>query len=126
MKIMKISAITLFTRDMKKSNSFYSIIPGFELTYGGPDSDFTTYRVAKDPEMYLNLEKSEINTCDFGRIIFLTDDVDKLYHHLKNKDIIANLGIFETEPADAVWGERFFHMRDPDGYQISFAAKLNM
>jgi uncharacterized glyoxalase superfamily protein PhnB len=24
-------------------------------------------------------------------------------------------------PMNASWGERFFHMRDPDGYQLSFA-----
>ena len=125
MKITKISAITIFTKNMKRITSFYSVIPGFELTYGGPNSDFTTYRISKEPEMYLNLEKSKGNTCDFGRIIFHTDDVDMLYQHLKNKDIIAKIGIFETEPADASWGERYFHMRDPDGHQISFATKLN-
>jgi uncharacterized glyoxalase superfamily protein PhnB len=29
-----------------------------------------------------------------------------------------------TEPADAPWGERYFHVRDPDGHELSFARPL--
>jgi uncharacterized glyoxalase superfamily protein PhnB len=24
-------------------------------------------------------------------------------------------------PTDAPWGERYFHLRDPDGHELSFA-----
>jgi uncharacterized glyoxalase superfamily protein PhnB len=34
------------------------------------------------------------------------------------------LGFFENEPTNAPWGERFFHMRDPNGYQLSFAMPI--
>ena len=27
----------------------------------------------------------------------------------------------DTAPWDASWGERFFHMTDPDGHELSFA-----
>jgi uncharacterized glyoxalase superfamily protein PhnB len=30
----------------------------------------------------------------------------------------------ETPPADAAWGERYFHVRDPDGHELSFAKPL--
>ena len=30
-----------------------------------------------------------------------------------------------TEPADAPWGERYFHVRDPDGHELSFARPLD-
>jgi uncharacterized glyoxalase superfamily protein PhnB len=30
----------------------------------------------------------------------------------------------EMEPADAPWGERYFHLRDPDGHELSFAKLL--
>ena len=29
-----------------------------------------------------------------------------------------------TVPRDAVWGERFFHLIDPGGYELSFAKPL--
>jgi uncharacterized glyoxalase superfamily protein PhnB len=30
----------------------------------------------------------------------------------------------EAPPRDAPWGERFFHLTDPDGHQLSFARPL--
>ena len=30
----------------------------------------------------------------------------------------------DTEPRDAEWGERFFHVTDPDGHELSFARPL--
>jgi uncharacterized glyoxalase superfamily protein PhnB len=29
-----------------------------------------------------------------------------------------------AEPADAPWGERYFHVLDPDGHELSFAKPL--
>jgi catechol 2,3-dioxygenase-like lactoylglutathione lyase family enzyme len=61
---------------------------------------------------------------DFGRIIFHTENVDELYSYMKKDEFISRCAIFETEPADAPWGERFFHVREPSGYQLSFAQPL--
>lgn len=46
---------------------------------------------------------------DFGRIIFHAEDVDGLYRYMKEDGYFSRHAIFETEPADAPWGERFFH-----------------
>ena len=126
MKVTKISAITIFVKNMKDSCMFYSSIPKFEISYGGPDSNFTTFKISQSPDMYLNIEslssKQKIeNTC---RIIFHTEDVDALYYYLRNDDIISNLGKFETKPTNADWGERYFQMSDPDGYEIVFATPI--
>ena len=43
MKTNRISSITRFISDMKKSFEFYSKIPGFTLACGGPTNDFTTF-----------------------------------------------------------------------------------
>jgi uncharacterized glyoxalase superfamily protein PhnB len=29
-------------------------------------------------------------------------------------------------PRDAEWGERFFHLVDPDGHELSFARPLHL
>jgi uncharacterized glyoxalase superfamily protein PhnB len=29
-----------------------------------------------------------------------------------------------TEPRDAEWAERYFHLTDPDGHELSFARPL--
>ena len=136
MKVTKISAITIFTEHMKKSCMFYSSIPKSELSYGGPNSNFTTFKISESPDMFLNIEKipskqkaDELLNARFWnqdscRIIFHTDDVDALYQYLKNDDIVSKLGKFETTPTNAVWGERYFQIRDPDGYPIVFATPI--
>ncbi len=147
MKVYQISAITLKVKDMEKSCSLYSKIPGFRLTYGGKPSDrFTTFEIGKESKAttYLNLElieeeeendsydfykKSNLGgkskgSEDFGRVIFHTENVDRLYSYMKNKEYISKFIVFENEPTNAPWGERFFHIREPDGYQLSFAQPL--
>jgi hypothetical protein len=37
---------------------------------------------------------------------------------------IFKLISFENEPTNASWGERYFHIREPDGYQIAFAKPI--
>jgi hypothetical protein len=88
--------------------------------------------------MYLNLELSITNNNNhhhitdynsrkrqyFGRIIFHTEDVDRLYSYFKSNEHISSLISFENEPTDAAWGERYFHIREPDGYQLSFAEPI--
>lgn len=140
MKVYTISAVTLNIENMERSCNFYSHIPGFKLAYGGSATDsFTTYEIGggesrNNSKTYLNLElASLINTYykgnderkHLGRIIFHTEDVDKLYFYLKNNQDIFNAILFENEPKDAPWGERYFHIREPDGYQLSFAMPLN-
>jgi hypothetical protein len=70
-----------------------------------------------------NIPRDHLTTArrHFGRIIFHTDDVDKLYDYFKNNESISTDVIFENAPTDAPWGERYFHVLEPDGYQLSFA-----
>jgi catechol 2,3-dioxygenase-like lactoylglutathione lyase family enzyme len=143
MKIYKISAVTLIVENMERSCRFYSQVPGFKLVYGSSDGTFTTFEIEEEEhksKMCLNLELGINNNREppnhiaendngwkrqhFGRIIFHTEDVDRLYSYFKNNDSISNLISFENEPTNAAWGERYFHIREPDGYQLSFAEPI--
>ena len=148
MKVNRISAITLRVKDMGKSCALYSKIPGFSVTYGGKPSDrFTTFEIGKGSmtTTYLNLElieeeeendgsdftksnvekvKVKVNE-DFGRIIFHAENVDGLYSYMKQDEYISKSIVFENEPTNAPWGERFFHIREPNGYELSFAQPLS-
>lgn len=130
-KVYRISAITFKVRDMEKSCSFYSRLPGFKLVYGGANAQFTTFEITPEPRMSINLElsgnpsdKGSESKTDFGRIIFHATDVDDLYRFMENDKTILELANLEGRPSDAPWGERFFHIRDPDGYQLSFAQPI--
>jgi len=53
-----------------------------------------------------------------GRLIFYVTDVDAFWNHLRER------GFDPQIPQDAPWGERYFHMHDPDGHELSFAQPL--
>ena len=134
-KVTRISAVTLVIENMERSCCFYTQIPGFRLIYGGTSDDpFTTYQIGKHNNItFLNLELKSLSDndlhhkdhrVDFGRIIFYTDDVDELYTYFKNNILISNLILIENEPMNAPWNERYFHVREPDGFQLSFAQPI--
>jgi hypothetical protein len=52
-------------------------------------------------------------------VIFYDSEVDALYRR-----VIAAGYQPDTAPRDAEWGERFFHLTDPDGHELSFAWPL--
>ena len=126
MKVTKISAITLRISDMKKSVDFYSKIPNFKIVYGGSDSQFTSFLIDDASKSYLNLRINEVSAeaTHWSRIIFYVDDVDELFDYMENDETISRLGNLESKPVDAAWGERFFHVLDPDGYKLSFATPI--
>ncbi len=117
MTIECISAITLATQDMSPSVRFYQTL-GFEVIYGSEEASFTSFRVGKG---YLNLiaQPASRQWSGWGRVIFHVSDVDALYHHAVACELDP-----DTTPEDAEWGERFFHMTDPDGHEISFARPI--
>ena len=115
--IEKISAVTLRVANMMESVRFYRDVLGMELLYGGEDAGFSSLRAEDAQSAILNLEQGDRVT-HWGRLIFCVTDVDALWNHLKDRG-------FDPEiPRDAAWGERYFHMPDPDGHELSFARPL--
>lgn len=115
--ITGISAVTLATHDMARAVRFYRTL-GFEMLYGGDDASFTSFRAGPG---YLNLiaQPGERQWSWWGRAIFYDSDVDGLHARL-----VAAGYRPSTAPRDAAWGERFFHITDPDGHELSFAWPL--
>jgi catechol 2,3-dioxygenase-like lactoylglutathione lyase family enzyme len=117
-RVEAISAVTLATTDMAASVAFYERL-GFHLLYGGRGSPFTSFRAGGG---YLNLQADDAwmpPEAVWGRVIFHVDDVDAMY------EVTLAAGLTPSAPpADAPWRERFFHIRDPDGHELSFARPL--
>ncbi|WP_375595489.1 VOC family protein [Algihabitans albus] len=116
-----ISAITLATHDMARAVTFYETL-GFALKYGGADSAFTSFYAGSG---FLNLIATDPDPDPdrpiqwWGRAIFYVEDVDAFHA----KAVAAGLTP-EFDPQDAPWGERYFHIADPDGHDLSFAKPL--
>jgi catechol 2,3-dioxygenase-like lactoylglutathione lyase family enzyme len=115
--IEKLSAVTLRVLNMTGSVRFYRDVLGMELLYGGEGTEFSSLRAGDTQSAILNLEQGKPEA-RWGRLIFYVTDVDAFWNHLKDHR-------FDPEtPRDASWGERYFHMRDPDGHELSFARPL--
>ena len=112
-----ISAITLATHDMARAVAFYETL-GFVLKFGGPAARFTSFRVGSG---YLNLMSipDEHEWGQWGRAIFHVDDVDACYARAVSTGLRP-----EFSPRDGAWGERYFHILDPDGHELSFARPI--
>jgi predicted enzyme related to lactoylglutathione lyase len=115
--IESISAITLATHDMARAVRFYRML-GFEISHGGSDAGLTSFRAGTG---FLNLiaAPADRRWSWWGRTIFYVDDVDALYER-----VVAHGCQPQAAPRDAAWGERFFHLTDPDGHELSFARPL--
>jgi len=117
-EIRSISAVTFTTRDMGRAVRFYEAL-GFSMAYGGETEAFTSFRVGTES---LNLARADdsVPLTSSVRVIFYVDDVDAMYAH-----VLAQGFTPDTSPRDAAWGERYFHLTDPDGHALSFARPLS-
>jgi catechol 2,3-dioxygenase-like lactoylglutathione lyase family enzyme len=93
-RFASISAVTLATHDMKRAVHFYRAL-GFELASGGETAGFTSFAVGAG---YLNLIVAPREA--------------------------RAAGLAPEAPRDAEWGERYFHLTDPDGHELSFARPI--
>jgi catechol 2,3-dioxygenase-like lactoylglutathione lyase family enzyme len=115
--ITGISAVTLATHNMARAVRFYRILE-LPLIHGGEDAAFTSFR-AGDNFLNLIAQPQERRWSWWGRLIFYDPDIDALYARLVAAGVRP-----DSAPSDAARGQRFFHLTDPDGHELSFAWPL--
>jgi catechol 2,3-dioxygenase-like lactoylglutathione lyase family enzyme len=117
LRVEKISAVTLKVASMRKSVRFYKDVLDMEVLFGGEEAFFSSLRAKVAEYPILNLEQGRSVT-GWGRMIFYVSDVDAFWEYLRGK------GFYPESPRDASWRERYFHMPDPDGHELSFARPI--
>ena len=117
MTVEKMSAVTFRVLNMKASVRFYRDVLGMEIVFGGEDAFFSSLRAKGTEDPILNLEHGH-SVPGWGRMIFYVADVDAFWEYLRGK------GFNPESPRDASWGERYFHMSDPDSHELSFARPI--
>ncbi|WP_235023249.1 VOC family protein [Caballeronia glebae] len=114
--VESLSAITLATHDMPRAVGFYEAL-GFRIVYGGANEAFTSFAFGSS---FLNLTSETHDPIRFwGRVIIYVSDVDAFYRKALAHGIEPQFA-----PRDAPWNERYFHLTDPDGHELSFARPL--
>jgi catechol 2,3-dioxygenase-like lactoylglutathione lyase family enzyme len=122
-----LSAVTLVTDDMDRGVAFYRAL-GFELRGGAATPSFASFAVGSG---FLNLitrerlamsgtAKGAGGPRGWGRVILHVSDVDAFHARAVASGLRPH-----APPRDAAWGERYFHLTDPDGHELSFARPLD-
>ncbi len=106
---------------MSRAVAFWQVL-GLETTYGGSAEPFTSLIFGSN---FVNLQlvddsSDDIGPRGWGRVVFHVDSPDEVWNRFASAGYES-----ETEPKDAPWGERFFHIVDPDGHELSFARRLH-
>jgi len=125
-RIESLSAVTLTVADLARSTRFYESL-GFERKPGEDVPGFASYVLGGGAQpAYLNLLVEPQGRSGavgrfggWGRVILYVSDVDAFYARLVALGVVP-----EFAPTDAPWGERYFHLADPDGHELSFAQPL--
>ncbi|HKT92709.1 MAG TPA: VOC family protein [Paraburkholderia sp.] len=118
--IVALSAVTLTVSDIARSAPFYEAL-GFVQKAGPAIPGFASFELGGAAGVcYLNLLEGTHGAVNgWGRVILYVADVDAFYAHA-----LAAGAKPEFAPRDAPWGERYFHLVDPDGHELSFAKPL--
>jgi catechol 2,3-dioxygenase-like lactoylglutathione lyase family enzyme len=103
---------------MAAAVGFYRTL-GLEVAHGGETAGFTSLRVGDGQFLNLILMPPERRWSWWGRFILHVDDVDAVHARA-----VAGGLHPEAPPRDAEWGERYFHLTDPDGHEMSIARPL--
>jgi len=121
---MEINAITLGVADMAIALRFYVDTLQLPVVYGGGDSEFTSLQLGDN---FINLFLHDGPITFWGRVIVHVDDPDATHELITTAVVSGTLPEKCTPhaaPDDAPWGERYFHVNDPDGHELSFARPL--
>ncbi|GEM_PF-350914 len=114
--IAGLSAVTFAVSDMARALAFYRAL-GFRVKYGGETSSFASLVAGASFLNLIHVPNADVRW--WGRAIFYVDDVDAQYRRALDAGITPMFA-----PQDARWGERYFHVTDPDGHEVSFAKPL--
>jgi uncharacterized glyoxalase superfamily protein PhnB len=127
---MPMLSVTLAVKNMENSIEFYTQTLGFENSFKMADPDgnlvhadlvWKNVHLMLGPTTWLPEEVIPYRGSGVGLYILAeeNDDIDQYYAMVKGKDVNMVEDI-----TDQFWGDRSFSLKDPDGYQLTFAKTM--
>jgi catechol 2,3-dioxygenase-like lactoylglutathione lyase family enzyme len=116
---VSLTGLTLHVEDVERSTDFYTRIPGAVLVHHRP-GDFALLQVGEGRLGLLSARFLAKGAPGFHMEFSSTlSGVDQLYEQVRAAGIEP-----DGPPANRSWGERTFHVSDPDGNRIEFDSQL--
>jgi lactoylglutathione lyase len=120
-RLGKVDYVILYVRDLDRSISFYTEVIGlpFKFSEHGyaefatEGTKFALYDRAQLPQLIGREPEGGEATME---VAFLVDDVDGEAERLREAGVTVLSG-----PVDRPWGQRTFHLLDPDGHVVELA-----
>jgi lactoylglutathione lyase len=120
----KVDYVILYVADLDRSISFYRDVIGlpFKFTESGyaefatEGTKFALFERARLPQLIGRDSGDGDATME---VAFLVEDVDVEAERLRAAGVTQLSG-----PVDRPWGQRTFHLLDPDGHVVEFAQEL--
>ena len=127
---MKLDAVGVVSKNMKESVRFYSLL-GFEFTEVPDDAmhleakrqDGASRFMIDNYQMIKEHSGIDAKPSNFSAFAILCDSVGEVDATVE-KVKAAGFQV-AREPWDAVWGQRYAVLIDPDGYGVDLFAPLN-
>jgi catechol 2,3-dioxygenase-like lactoylglutathione lyase family enzyme len=116
---VSLTGLTLHVEDVERSRDFYMRIPGAVLVQHRP-GDFALLQLGEGRLGLLSARYLEAGAPGFHvEVSSSLAGVDALYDQVRANGIEPH-----SPPTDRSWGERTFHVSDPDGNLIEFDSRL--
>ncbi|HEY3210925.1 MAG TPA: VOC family protein [Actinomycetota bacterium] len=120
----KVDYVILYVRDLERSISYYRDVIGlpFKFSESGyaefatDGTKFALFERARLPQL-IGREGTEGEAT--MEVAFLVEDVDREANRLRQAGVTGLSG-----PVDRPWGQRTFHLLDPDGHVVELAQEL--
>jgi lactoylglutathione lyase len=114
-----LEGLTLHVADVERSRAFYERLPGAVVLSHRP-GQFALLQIGKTRLGLLTRRFLAAGAPGFHlEISTEAAGVDELYEHVRSAGLEP-----DGPPANRAWGERTFHVTDPDGNLVEFDSRL--
>lgn len=123
-RFVKEAATFVLVKDVKRSIEFYTDVLDFRVKHNPPDPAFAKAGAAEIMLVEMWEEVTEEAPQRGLSIYLFTEEIDAYYAQVLPKLEASPYGELAIPLQDRPWGQREFHVIDPDGAELRFGQTI--